>query len=67
MRYELRLYAYDVMDMTYIRLDVDATGDDPLMSTARVVAKTALARTTGSEEATEWTLQVLETMIHGLR
>ena len=66
MRYELRLYAYDVLDTIYIRLDVDGTPDDPEGSISRVLAMTATTRLTGSPEAKAWTREALETMLAAL-
>ena len=66
MRYELRLTAYDAMDLTYIKMDCDAVGPAPEYVTGRVVARTGIARTSGSLEATEWIREVLETMLAAL-
>jgi len=66
MRYELRLYAYDVMGTIHIRLEVDGTPDDPEAPTARVLAMTANSRLEGSPEATDWTREVLDTLLHAV-
>lgn len=66
MRYELRLTAYDMLDLVQCRLEVYMTPDDPNEPTVRVLAKTATTRSTGRSEATEWTQEVLATIERAL-
>ena len=66
MRYELRLYAYDVMDVVHVRLDVDGASDNPELPIERVLAMTATTRIAGSPATKDWTREVLETMLAAL-
>jgi hypothetical protein len=66
MRYELVMRAYDVMGQTYIRMDVAQTSDIPTDLTVPALARTATTRLPDSATATDWTREVLETMLRGL-
>lgn len=66
MRYELRLTAFDMLDQIHVAASLHATPDDPAAPTERVWARTATSRSTGCTEATEWTREVLTTMLEAL-
>jgi hypothetical protein len=66
MRYELRITAYDALDHILIRGVCDETPDDPDATTVRVWERTATSRRRGSETATEWIREVLDTLQAGL-
>jgi len=66
MRFELRVTAYDALDVIMIRGVCDATLDLPNAPTERVWERTAESRGTGTAEATVWIREVLETMLRGL-
>jgi len=58
--------AFDMLDQVHIVASVHMTPDDPSRPTERVWARTATTRSTGRSEATEWTREVLETMLAAL-
>jgi len=66
MRYELRLTAFDMLDQVHVSACVYATPDDPSAPTERAWARTATSRGSGCTEATEWTREVLQTMLAAL-
>lgn len=66
MRYELRITAYDMLDQIQMRGCLDMTPDDPNEPTERVWERTATSRSRGTETATDWIREVLDTMQAGL-
>lgn len=66
MRYELRLTAFDMLDQVHISAALYQTSDDPSSTTGRVWAQTATSRSRGTETATEWIREVLDTMAAAL-
>ena len=66
MRYELRLTAFDMLDQVHISAHLMMTPDDPGAPSVRVWAMTATTRSRGLSGATEWTREVLDTMIASL-
>jgi hypothetical protein len=66
MRYELRMTAFDMLDQVHVTAGVYETPDDPALPTVRVWAQTATIRSRGTGTATEWTREVLNTMLAAL-
>jgi len=66
MRYELRLNAFDMLDQVHINGALWETPDDPALPTVRVWAQTATSRSRGTETATDWIREVLDTMREAL-
>lgn len=66
MRYELRLTAYDVIDQVHVTAALYGTSGYPFEPSELVWARTATCRSRGTPEATEWTREVLNTMLEAL-
>lgn len=66
MRYELRLTAFDMLDMVHVSACCYETPDTPGLPTERVLAMTATARSKGTGTATEWTREALIQMLEAL-
>lgn len=66
MRYELRLTAYDALDQVVITAQVRGTLDLPGSPTEQVMVRSVQAQGRGTESATEWTREALETLLRAL-
>jgi hypothetical protein len=66
MRYELRLTAYDALDLVIVTAVVTGTLELPGAPTEKVLVRSAQAQGKGTTEATVWTREALEVMLAAL-
>jgi len=66
MRYRLQMTALELIDGTYVSATVYGDPEFPGVPTAQLWARTATTRTPETGTATEWTREVLETMLRAL-
>jgi len=58
--------AFDMLDQVHVTASLYCTEDTPGAPSERVWARTATSRSRGISGATEWTREVLQTMLSAL-